>query len=540
METKDVLKAAAGDREAFGRLYEEYRERLIRFAAKQVGEDNAEDAVSETFLTAFERLGELRDPSAFGSWIYSVCYRKCADQLRREKRSAPGPLDEPVMLPEDYAEQQELISRLREHIDGMKPADRTAVIMYYYEERSAAEVAEALGVSENAAKQRLFQARKKLKKLLASQGEALAAVPVSALLDRTLDGKYAKAAITSAKSGAAAAKSTLAARIVGGAAALAVAVGIPVGILLNSERRTDRLREDSSVVIEERTEELPPQLYDGSFQGWEFVVIPVCAAAFGALVWYAVRSGAVSGKKVRRIGTAAAAAVGLEFAVMSRCHNPFTWITAEIAVSLGADRPIQVQTYPERVYVVPETKTSPYWAARLGMIPCGGDGASVNKCTAYADYDYSVTALDSTVIVGHASPGGEYSAEELIDRSIENSGDNREFDRKDKYITELIEAKVPGDVIIPQLEKLVREGGLKGGIAAHVIERRSCVKYACEDWNADWKTPEEFLARGERFKSGIRDTAQRLDLPLQAGTFGAAAAYLLAKILKKRRRDGTK
>ena len=264
-ELKETIAAAkGGDREAFEVLYSAYRDRLFFFAKKYTGSrEAAEDIVSETFITALEKLPELRDGEAFGGWLYSIAYNKCMDHCREtssrvslEDDSVDAVIESPVMLPDDYAVNEALKGSLRDIIDSLSPEARSAVIMYYYEEMSISEVAEAMDINENAAKQRLFRARKtirsKVEKLVGSS-VMLSAVPMGAVLNNTAE----FAASENAAAGAAAVTGSAAGavKVTGagfavkaaalGAAAL-LAVGIPVG-LSKLHKGGDVRPDDSSV-----------------------------------------------------------------------------------------------------------------------------------------------------------------------------------------------------------------------------------------------------------------------------------------------------
>ena len=224
-----VKKAQGGDRAAFEQLYGEYRDRLFYFALKNVGSrEAAEDIVSETFLAALEKLTTLKNADAFGAWLYSIAYNKCSDHLSASARAQSideSGLCEPVMLPQDYAENRQTAETVRAIIDGLDKTSRSAVILYYYEELSLSETAKTLGISENAAKQRLFKARAKLKRAFEKhfKGGLLCAVPLGAALEGSAGAGYS----VSAK---AAVSSTLAGKLAAGLAIAAVGVGVPLGI----------------------------------------------------------------------------------------------------------------------------------------------------------------------------------------------------------------------------------------------------------------------------------------------------------------------
>ncbi|MBQ2580510.1 MAG: sigma-70 family RNA polymerase sigma factor, partial [Ruminococcus sp.] len=199
----------------------------------------AEDIVSDSFLTAIEKLGELRSNEAFGSWLYSIAYRKCLQHAQSESALArfdsdselessidQSPLGDMVKLPCDRIESEETKRLLREAIESLKPDMRTAVMMYYFEQMSVAQVGEVLGISENAAKQKLFRARKKLSARLEKffkQSGMLCAVPLGAALESAYPKGYSAAAGTAVRVG-------ITARIAGFATAAVIAAGAPFAL----------------------------------------------------------------------------------------------------------------------------------------------------------------------------------------------------------------------------------------------------------------------------------------------------------------------
>lgn len=256
--------AQAGDKAAVEALYREYRDRIRFFVLKNIpSKDAAPDIVSAAFLTAIEKLPELRCAEAFGSWLYSIAYSKCLQYLESESELARfdsdeeyestvenALLNEPVKLPPDYLENEETMAQLREAIDSLKPEMRSAVIMYYFEEMNTAEVGQALGLSENAARQKLFQARKKLSsklKKLAGGGITLCAVPLGAVFHAAFAGGKAARTAAVLKGGAAAKAAAI-------GAAAAVAVGVPAAL----GRLGDNGDHHPPEIKEERTEEPVP------------------------------------------------------------------------------------------------------------------------------------------------------------------------------------------------------------------------------------------------------------------------------------------
>lgn len=242
---RTVENAQDGSKKAFEALYGEYYDKLYFFVLKNVGrKDVAEDITQESFLKAMEGIHTLENPENFGTWLHSIAFHKCKDIFRKEKRSAyfdsdeemeavmeNVSLNEPVMVPEDYATNKERAKELKQLIDELKPDMKSAVILYYYDNMSVADVAKTLGMNENSAKQKLFQARKKLKakiEKMAGSGAVMCAVPMGDMLKNTVSPKYVAAVRTS--SSAAVTSAAMGTKIAAAAAAAVMAVGIPLGL----------------------------------------------------------------------------------------------------------------------------------------------------------------------------------------------------------------------------------------------------------------------------------------------------------------------
>ena len=259
-QAESVRAAQNGDKSAFERLYGEYRDKLYFFVLKNVGsKETAEDIVSETFLAAMQRIGELRSGEAFGAWLYSVAYKKCADCIKENSRTAhfesdnerditiaDSALNEPIQLPEDYAVNKQRSEQLKGIIDSLRPEMKSAVILYYYDELPLKDVAKALGTTENAAKKRLFDARKKIRSKIEKlmKGGAFCAVPLSSVLDSVYDAGTA----STAKS-AAVVSGISAAKIVSVSAALIVAIGLPVGLYAVNNGWGDRRADSDRSIV---------------------------------------------------------------------------------------------------------------------------------------------------------------------------------------------------------------------------------------------------------------------------------------------------
>ena len=140
---KLVRTALEGDPAAFSRLYERYGRVVHGLLLARVARDEVEDLVQDVFLTAWRRLGDLRDPAAFGGWIAMIARNRATDFHRRtadfvelpdnlaSPGTASGEADANVALaairslPDAYRET--LILRLVEGLSGPEIAERTGL-----------------------------------------------------------------------------------------------------------------------------------------------------------------------------------------------------------------------------------------------------------------------------------------------------------------------------------------------------------------------------------------------------------------------------
>lgn len=154
-------RAAAGDKDAFTALVNLYRQPLYATAmAVTRNEQDAMDAVQDTLLTMWEKLDTLRDPRAFKTWMTRILVNYCRGGLRQRSREMP------LEYLEDAAEEQEdreAVLDVRRVLDRMSEEDRLILQLFYFEDFSTKEIAQALGLTPEAVRMRLTRSRKKFR-----------------------------------------------------------------------------------------------------------------------------------------------------------------------------------------------------------------------------------------------------------------------------------------------------------------------------------------------------------------------------------------
>jgi RNA polymerase sigma-70 factor (ECF subfamily) len=158
-----VARAREGDTVAFERLFEKYHAPVLNYLHRMVGDRAlAEDLTQDSFVKAYKALPGTRPDLAFKAWLYRIATNTAISYLRRKKLIRWVP----ILGTQDYASNESIersVGRRHDVETALKqlPTHYAAVlILRHYEGLSLAETAGALGITENAAKLRLFRARK--------------------------------------------------------------------------------------------------------------------------------------------------------------------------------------------------------------------------------------------------------------------------------------------------------------------------------------------------------------------------------------------
>ena len=152
--------------EDFAAAVTEHSRRMYRAARAVVDSDaDAEDAVSQAVLQAWQSLDKLRDKEAVRPWLVKIAVN-CAYAQRR-KLGKVVYLDE---LPQEpAAPEAPRYDGLWEAVRALPAERRVVVTLFYYEDMSVEQIARCLGVPQGTVKSRLSRARKQLKEALQEQ-----------------------------------------------------------------------------------------------------------------------------------------------------------------------------------------------------------------------------------------------------------------------------------------------------------------------------------------------------------------------------------
>lgn len=150
-------------REEFAAAVTQHSRRMFRAARSVLDSDaDAEDAVGQAVLQAWQSLDKLRDKEAVRPWLVKIAVNCAYAQRRKQGRVVY--LDD---LPQEpAAPEPPQAGGLWEAVCALPPDRRAAVTLFYYEDMPEHEIAKVLGVPLGTVKSRLSRARKQLKEML--------------------------------------------------------------------------------------------------------------------------------------------------------------------------------------------------------------------------------------------------------------------------------------------------------------------------------------------------------------------------------------
>lgn len=156
--------------EAFEALIAQFQPRAEAWATHALGDAHAaQDAVQEAFLTAYQKINDLRDPAAFPGWLKRIVLT----QVHREtRRYAPAllPLEDEMAQhhddPADYAEARERETQVGDAVRALPEHERVVTELFYITGYSQQEIAERLALPLTTVKKRLQYAREHLRETM--------------------------------------------------------------------------------------------------------------------------------------------------------------------------------------------------------------------------------------------------------------------------------------------------------------------------------------------------------------------------------------
>ena len=303
-----VTQLQSGDKSAFSEIYKLTSPKAFYVAFEITkNEQDAEDILQESYITALDKIATLDKPESFVGWFHRIVANKSKDSLKKKKPTLFAcdeneafeviPDEDTDFIPEESVDKSELQQIVMSVLDELSEDKRACVLMYYFEECSVNDIARTLDVPVSTVKNRLFTARKDLQGKFSKRGitSAYSVAPIGVVLWalRRTSESVAKgfiqspaspkilAALTASTSGAAVAAGatgtaavttaasvatgtgvaskiaamTLVQKIVAGATVVAVVTGSGFGVaaVIKNRNKEDTVPEKTSALTEEVT-----------------------------------------------------------------------------------------------------------------------------------------------------------------------------------------------------------------------------------------------------------------------------------------------
>ena len=180
-ETELIARIQAGDKSACDECIALHSPSLKRLLLRLLGnEQDAEDVLQETFLSAFQAIDRFEGRSSLSTWLYRIAYNTAMMRLRRAKaptvsveetlNETPGYIPRQLFdwccLPEETYDSEEVQTELRQAIAAMPESLQLVFMLRELEGMSTEETAVTLDISASATKVRLHRARQWLRETL--------------------------------------------------------------------------------------------------------------------------------------------------------------------------------------------------------------------------------------------------------------------------------------------------------------------------------------------------------------------------------------
>jgi RNA polymerase sigma factor (sigma-70 family) len=157
----------------FSQLYSKYAKKVYgKCLSILKNEEEARDAVQDIFVKIMLNMGNFGEKSQFSTWIYSITYNFCIDNIRRKKKEktlfsedierAPDVPDDEV--PDEFLLEMEA-KYLKQVLEILPTSDKMILLMKYHDDMSIKEIADIIDKTESAVKMKIKRAKHKAQEL---------------------------------------------------------------------------------------------------------------------------------------------------------------------------------------------------------------------------------------------------------------------------------------------------------------------------------------------------------------------------------------
>ena len=168
VQVRLVSAAQQGDREAFGRLFEQFQRAVYGIAFRRLGNHaEAQEVCQEVFIQAMRKIAQLRDPRCFAGWLRSMASRMSLNRAVRGPRMPVMPAAFEVACPAQQTPLGDILdaecrAQVHSGLDRLSTLDRETLVAFYFDGRSLIEMSDQFRTPVGTIKRRLHVARKRL------------------------------------------------------------------------------------------------------------------------------------------------------------------------------------------------------------------------------------------------------------------------------------------------------------------------------------------------------------------------------------------
>jgi len=167
-----IKRVQAGEIQEYAYIVQEYQKQLFVYCWRLLGSrQEAEDAVQDVLVKAFEKICMYRPSVSFSSWLYKMAYHHCLNSIRRRKLQRKLSLglfikDTAADSAAQVMDRQLFSEPLSKALEQLTVEERNVLVLRIFEEKPFAEIGEIMNKSPEAVKKKYGRTKSKLRKLM--------------------------------------------------------------------------------------------------------------------------------------------------------------------------------------------------------------------------------------------------------------------------------------------------------------------------------------------------------------------------------------
>lgn len=174
-----IKRVQAGEIQDYVYIVQKYQTQIFMYCWRLISnKQEAEDAVQDVLVKAYEKINLYKPEVNFSSWLYKIAYHHCINIIRRKKVQQKWKFrlmaqDQSAISPAEMLDRQLFNEPLSQALGKLNVVERNLLVLRVFEEKSFAEIGEILNKSPDAVKKKFARTKIKLKKWMSPKEEEL-------------------------------------------------------------------------------------------------------------------------------------------------------------------------------------------------------------------------------------------------------------------------------------------------------------------------------------------------------------------------------